>query len=175
MSSQKSRVGRLAERFGESSAEDLVTHMDRRYWALYRTEDLSQSEVMEQVKAFVDTSQPTVSRAISKADRRALVEEDFIQLGGEYESEDLADSGKPEEWFEAYKDVLAGAVRDRMALEIIADEHRFTPEWAAKRFPELVGCNEHVARRWGWDDKEICHDDHLNHLESVNTDKWRDD
>jgi len=175
MSSQKSRVGRLADRFGESGAEELVTQMDRRYWALYRTEDLSQSEVLDEVKTFVDTSQPTVSRAISKGDRRALVEEDYIQLGGEYDSEDLTDLGYPEEWFEAYRDVLATAVRDRMALEIIADEYRFTPEWAAKRFPELVGCNEHVARRWGLDDDEIHHDDHLNHLESVNTDNWRDD
>lgn len=170
-----SRVERLAERFSETGAERLVNKADRRYWALYRTLDLSQPEVMEQVKAHVDTSQPTVSRVISKADTRALVDEDFIQLGGTFHRDDLADGGYPDEWFEAYRDVLATAVRDRTALKIIADEHRFTPEWAAKRFPELVGCNEHKARHWDIDEGKIAHDTHLNHIESVNTSRWLDD
>lgn len=169
----KSRFERLADRFSERGAERLVTRADRRYWALYRTLDLSQPEVMEEVESRVETSQPTVSRAISKADTRALVDAGFLDLGGQLDPEAISDGMYPDEWLDAYRDMLSRAVVDRMALEVIADEYRFTPEWAAKRYPELVGCNEHVARYFDTAEAEIHRDNHLNGLESVNTERWR--
>jgi hypothetical protein len=169
----KSRFDRLADRFSDAGAERMVNQADRRYWALYRTLDLSQPELIDQVKSYVETSQPTVSRVVSKGDTRALVDEEFIHLGGQLGREAVTDGFYPDEWLEAYRDLLATAVVDRMALEIIAHEQRLTPEWAARRYPELVGCNEHVARSWGIDEDQINRDTHLNHLESVNTERWK--
>jgi len=168
-----SRIDRLAERFSESGARRFVNRTDRRYWALYRTLDASQTDVAQMVKSYVDTSQSTVSRVINDGDMRALVDEQFVELGGEFDASAIRDRAYPDEWVEAYRDVLARAVTDKVALEIIADEHRPTPEWAAHRFPELVGCHHHVAEHWGWDKTEIADDSHLNHLESVNTERWK--
>lgn len=167
------RFDRLAERFGESGAGRHLRKVDRRYWALYRTLDVSQSDVQEFVKSHTDTSQATVSRAIRNGDTRALVDEDFIKLGGEYDEEGVREEWRPEEWFDAYRDVLASAVTDRVALETIASDQRLTPEWAARRYPELVGCNHHVAAHFDSKVPEFATDDHLNRLESVNTDKWK--
>ena len=167
-----SRFDRLADRYSERVADRLVNQADRRYWALYRTLDLSQSAVKDEVQSHVETSQSTVSRAVKKSDTRALVDGGYLNLGGQLDRESVRDNEYPEEWLEAYRDVLATAVADRMALEIIADVHRFTPEWAAGRFPELVGCNQHVAAYWDVDEREIHHDTHLNDLKSVNTQRW---
>lgn len=166
------RLDRLADRFSEDAADKHLRKVDRRYWALYRTLDLSQSDVQEFVKTFTNTSQATVSRAIRSGDTRALVEPDFVELGGGFDEEDLPDGSRPEEWFEAYRDVLASAVTDCVALEVIASEQRQTPEWAARRFPELVGCNKHVADYWDIEVLDFATDEHLDGLESVNTDKW---
>jgi hypothetical protein len=167
------RYDRLADRYGEGTAQWLVERQDRRYWALYRTLDLSQSEVQETVKSYADTSQATVSRATREGDDRVLTEDDYIDLGGGYDIEAIRDEYHPEAWFEAYRDVLATAVTDSAALEIIADDQRLTPEWAAHRFPELVGCHHHVADYFDDDIEDFANDDHLNRLESVNTDKWK--
>lgn len=167
------RFDRLADRFGDRSADKHLRQVDRRYWALYRQLDLSQSEVQQTVKSLVTTSQATVSRAIRKGDTRALVEPDFIELGGDVDEEDLRAQALPEEWYEAYRETLARAVVDRAALEIIASGQRRTPEWAARRYPELVGANHHAAQHYGTQVEEFATDDHLNHLESVNTDRWK--
>jgi hypothetical protein len=167
------RHDRLAEKFSEDGAARMLNRTDRRYWALYRTLDLSQSEVAAAVFSPVDVSQATVSRAIRKGDTAALVDEDYIQLGGDCDEDGIREEFRPEEWYEAYRDVLASAVTDRAALNVIAHENRVTPEWAARRFPELVGCNHHVAAHFGDEIPEYATEDHLNSLESVNTDKWK--
>jgi hypothetical protein len=166
-------LDRLTERFDEDAAERHLRRTDRRYWALYRTLDVSQSDLQEFVKSRVDVSQATVSRAIQNGDMRALTEPDFVELGGEHDEEGVRDRWLPEEWFEAYRDVLASAVTDRVALDVIARDERLTPEWAARRYPKLVGCNHHVADHFGTEVPEYATDDHLNHLESVNTDRWK--
>ena len=168
-----SRTDRLAERFSKRAATRLVNRADRRYWALYRTLDASQSDVGELVQSRVDTSQSTVSRVINDGDKRALVDEEFVDLGGKLDAESIREREYPDEWFEAYRDVLARAVTDKVALEIIADQHRPTPEWAARRYPELVGAHHHVARHWGTDEAEIADDSRLTRLDSVNTDRWK--
>jgi len=167
------RYDRLADEYSESAAERHLKKVDRRYWALYRTLGLSQSEVKEFVNTVADTSQATVSRATREGDTRALVEDDFIQLGGGFEPEDIRQEFHPEAWYEAQRDVLATAVTDSVALETIARDDRLTPEWAARRFPELVGCHHHVADYFGDEIHDFANDDHLNRLESVNTDKWK--
>jgi hypothetical protein len=176
----KSRVDRLAEKYSRNIAEAEVRKADRGYWALYRTLDLSQTEVKESVITRVDeaeASQATISRAIKEGDTRALTEPEFLDLGGQLPEEWVTGGVRggpyPEEWLEAYRDALARATVERRALQRIADTHSFTPEWAARLFPELVGCNEQVAEFHRTNEDEIHHDDHLNHLESVNTDRWR--
>jgi len=168
-----SRLDRLSQRFSEGGAEQHLRRVDRRYWALYRTLGLSQSDVKETVKSHVDASQATVSRAIRKGNIRALTEPDFIELGGERDREEVKGEEWPEEWYDAYRDVLASAVTDRTALEIIASDQRLTPEWAARRFPELVGCNHYVANRFGTEVPDFATDNHLTHIDSVNPDRWR--
>jgi len=153
---------------------------DRRYWALYRTLDMSQSDVKDAVntqKFMPDTSQATVSRVIKEGDTRALCDDDFLELQPDLDR-DWVDGGirggpYPDEWLEAYRDVLATATTHTHALEVIADEHKFTPEWAARLHPNLVGCNVRVAEYHDSPKKSIHHDDHLNHLDSVNTESWR--
>ena len=167
-----SRFDRLSEQMGEGFAENWLKRTDRRYWALYRTLDLSQSDVMDFVDPRVDTSQATVSRVIRKGDTRALVDPGFLELGGKHSEQGIKEQVYPEEWYEAYRDVLATAVTDKVALETIATE-RATPEWAARRFPELVGCNNHHVPTKGQQLPEEFHETHLTHIESVNPDRWR--
>jgi len=128
------RYDRLADRFGEGTAQRLIKEEDRRCWALYRTLDLTQSEVQDTVRSYADTSQATVSRATREGDDRVLTEDDYVDLGGGFDIESVRDEYHPEAWFEAYRDVLATAVTDSAALEIIATDERLTPEWAARRF-----------------------------------------
>ena len=168
-----SRHDRLAETYDDSTAKWLVDRADRRYWALYRILDASQSDVRGLVQTRADASQATVSRAINNCDTRALTDPDLLTLGGDLDVESIKQGEYPEEWFEAYRDVLARAVVDRMALKIIAHENKTTPEWAARRFPELVGSHHHVARHWNTAEPKIADETHLNHLESVNIDRWK--
>lgn len=169
-----SRQERLADKFSDRAASRLVNRTDRRYWALYRALDgVSQTEVKQLVDERVDTSQSTVSRVINSGDTRALADGEFLDLAGRLGEESIHLDEYPEEWFETYRDVLARAVADVLALEIIAHEHRPTPEWAAHRHPELVGCHHHVARHWDIDKRQIADDSHLNRLESVNTERWK--
>jgi len=173
-----SRVDRLAADVpGRKVAEGLVKRADRGYWSLYRALDLSQAEVMDAVSTRADASQATVSRAIKDGDTRALTEPNYLELGGAL-AEEWVKGGRrgrpyPDEWLEAYRDALARATVERRALRLIADPHKYTPEWAAQLYPDLVGCNLPVAEFHECREQEIHHDDHLNRLESVNTDRWR--
>jgi predicted DNA-binding protein YlxM (UPF0122 family) len=174
-----SRQERIANELGIEGATDvtadIVDRYDRQYWALYRTLDVSQAEVAELFDTRIDTSQSTVSRAIKECDTRVLTEGDLLQLGGDFSTELLSDDlrDEPDEWFEAYRDVLAEATTDRLALNILVDRVKPKREWAARRFPELVGCHYPAARHFGFDDEDIAPVDHLSHLESVNIERWR--
>jgi hypothetical protein len=174
----KSRFDRLEEQHGESLAEDLLREYDGKYWALYRATDLSQEEVMNAVRSSVGTSQSTVSRVAKEGDVRALTDPEFVDIGGSFGSKDGFDD-YPEEWLEALRDVYARALADRFALDLIVESDRPTPEWAAKRFPELVGCYHYYDRKiserfdMDYEASKNVQESHLSHLESVNTERWK--
>lgn len=174
-----SRQERIANEMGiehpTNVTADIVDRYDRRYWALYRALDASQAEVAGLVDTKIDTSQSTVSRAIKECNTRVLTEGDLLPLGGDFSTDLLSDDlcSEPDEWFEAYRDVLAQALADRLALNKLVGDRKPKPEWAARRFPELVGCHYHAARHYGTNEKNIASVDHLRHIDSVNIERWR--
>lgn len=174
-----SRQERIANELGVEEATDvtadIIDRHDRRYWALYRALDVSQAEVADLVDTRIDTSQSTVSRAIKECNTRVLTERDLLPLGGDFSPRLLEDDlrDEPDEWFEAYRDVLAEATVDRLALQKLVDRAQPKPEWAARRFPELVGCHYPAARHFGFDEEDIASVDHLRRIESVNIERWR--
>jgi hypothetical protein len=183
MSSQKSRAEKMAEKIREGMDEPLsdeafeanveiqetmVEFENQDYWSLYRSLDVSQSDVREMVSTLFTPSQSTVSRVIREKEDTVLTDEEAIQIGGSLHEEDL--DYYPDEWLDAYRQVLADAHADLNALSKIASMKE-TPEWAARRFPELVGCARDRADRLPGNE-EIPDDSHLSHLESVNTDRW---
>jgi hypothetical protein len=184
MSSKKSREERIAKetakQLGESigdrdgwyrtAGENVVTAENQKFWAYYRALDESQSGVKELVDPRAETSQSTVSRVIRQKDDEVLYDDEALDLVGKLEEETV--DLYPEEWLEAYRQVLAEAKADLEALSHIANTTTQTPEWAARRHPELVGCNRHVFDNLTGE-TEYTDDTHLNGLESVNTDRWR--
>jgi hypothetical protein len=181
MSTQKSRKERLATRFNEygkelpdgwveKQAERVIHNENGKFWSLYRTLDVSQSGAAELVGPRVDTSQSTVSRVIRQKDADVVYDDEALEpIHGRFE-EEIVDA-LPDEFLEAYKDAVAEAHADIQALLRIHAPTTETPEWAARRFPELVGCHRSVAESVG--EEEIADDSHLNRLDSVNTDEWR--
>lgn len=182
-SSQKSRAEKLTEMYVDGSEHDysdeerealhksnefLVEKENEDLWAVYRALDVSQKETLDIVSLMTDPSQSTVSRVIRETDKEVLTDPEAVQVGGSFKTEDL--EPYPEEWLEAYRQTVAEAHTDLLALTKIVDV-RETPEWAARRFPELVGVHKGVAEKQGWDG-EIADDSRLNHLDSVNTERW---
>jgi hypothetical protein len=68
--------------------------------------------------------------------------------------------------------MVAEVQADREALRLIAGVDSQTPEWAARRYPRLVGCHHYKAEQLPVD-VDIADDSHLNRLDSVNTDRWK--
>jgi hypothetical protein len=184
MSSQKSRAEKMTEEFQASLDESLtedeyqatieinqrcVERENQDLWSLYRSLDASQNDVRELVNTIVEPSQSTVSRAIREKEDAVLTDKDAIQIGGTLHGGDL--DIYPDEWLEAYRQVIADAHADLNALSKIIDEKE-TPEWAARRFPELVGSAAYKAKRLPGD-VDIADESHLNRLDSVNTDRWK--
>ena len=184
MSSQKSRAEKMTEQFEARLDEPLtddefqatlesnqrwVERENRDFWSLYRSLDVSQNEVRELVNTIVEPSQSTVSRAIREKEDAVLTDKDAIQIGGTLHGEEL--DTYPDEWLEAYRKVIADAHVDLNALNEIISEKQ-TPEWAARRFPELVGSAAYFVDRLPGDE-DIPDESHLNRLDSVNTDRWK--
>lgn len=183
MSTQKSRVERYADRLGydfdaQSDGEQkrirgmldgCIDSENQEFWALYSALDVSQSEVKDLVAPAVETSQSTVSRAIREKDETVVHDETALDLAGKLHEDDV--DTYPEEWLDAYRQVLAEAKADVLALWVISAAEKETPEWAARRFPELVGCHQYRADRFT-ENVDPVDDSHLNRLESVNTDQW---
>lgn len=181
MSSRKSRVERMTDQlasadddenvrqFIRGKNENIVQSENERFWALYRSLDVSQSEVKDLVGPVAETSQSSVSRIIREKEDDVLTEEDALTIGGELHEEDL--QYHSDEWLEAYRQALADAKANIIALKEISSENR-TAEWAAQRYPRLVGCNQHFHSNLPGDG-EIADDSHLNRLENVNTDRWK--
>jgi hypothetical protein len=151
------------------AGERVASAENQKFWAYYRALDESQSGVKDLVAPQVETSQSTVSRVIRQKDDEVLHDEDAVALAGYLEEETL--DLYPDEWLEAYRQTLAEAKADLEALKELANWEEPTPEWAAQRYPELVGCNRHLFEQLP-EDGECADDSHLNHLESVNTDRW---
>ena len=78
---------------------------------------------------------------------------------------------RADEWLDAYRKGLADSKANSMSLKAIESE-KPTPEWAAKRYPRLVGCNRHFHSNLPGDG-EIADDSGLNRLKNVNTDRWK--
>lgn len=160
-----------AEGWAENSAERVVNRENEKFWYLYRAlDDASQSDVRELVDPRVETSQSTVSRIIRDKDDSVTHDVDALTpLHAHYEEETL--DVLPDKLLEAYKDVIAEAHADWLALTKIAAPTQPTPEWAARRFPELVGCHHYLAKQTG--ETDIADESHLNQLDSVNTERWK--
>lgn len=181
MSTQKSRQDRLMEKYAledeseeveewqRSLVEGMVDRENQRLWALYTALDVSQREAKEIVEPDAETSQSTVSRVIRDKDDAVVHDEDALDLVGHVHEDDEC---HPDEWIDAYRQVLADAKVDLMALRRISSHEEQTPEWAARRFPELVGCHHHVAEQLPAEE-QTADDSHLNRLDSVNTDRWK--
>jgi hypothetical protein len=181
MSTQKSRADRIAasvldgdepdalEQSIRDLADSTVDGENQQYWALYRALDVSQSDVGDLVDAQVETSQSTVSRVIREKETQVLHDGDALDLVGTLDETHV--DAAPEDWQDAYRDTLAEAKADVLALEAIRRVDTPTPEWAARRFPELVGCHKAYAQKANCEG-EIADDSHLNRLDSVNTDRW---
>lgn len=183
MSTKKSRQERIAKEtaqmFGESigdrdgwfrlSGERVVSNENQKFWAYYRALDESQSGVKDLVAPRVDASQSTVSRVIRQLDGEVLHDDEALDLVGYLEEETVDEY--PDEWLEAYRQTLAEAKADLEALKQLANWEEKTPEWAARRHPELVGCSRQMCEQLPADG-ECADDSHLNGLESVNTDRW---
>jgi hypothetical protein len=181
MSSQKSRAEKMADELGRSdlsgdeyqreveSNQFIVDKENADIWALYRSLDVSQSEVIDMLTMLAEPSQSTITRVIREKDKEVLTDAEAVQVGGSFFKEDLG--AYPDEWLEAYRQTVADAHTDLHALSKIADTQE-TPEWAARRFPELVGLHRVIAEKQGWDG-EIADESHLNRLDSVNTDRWK--
>lgn len=184
MSSQKTRAEKMTERLEASVGEPMseqefratlesnqrfVDYENQDFWSLYRALDVSQTEVKEIVNTMVEPSQSTVSRAIREKEDAVLTDEDAIQIGGTLRAEEL--EIYPDEWLEAYRQVIADAHADLNALSKIIGEKQ-TPEWAARRFPKLVGSAAYQLKRLPGDE-DIPDESHLNRLDSVNTDRWQ--
>ena len=184
MSSKKSRAEKMTERLEKNMDEPLsdegykatvesnqrfVDLENQDFWSLYRSLDVSQSEVKDVVGTLVEPSQSTVSRAIRDKEEAVLTDPDAVKIGGTLHGEEL--DIYPDEWLEAYRQTIADAHADLKALSKIISEKQ-TPEWAARRFPELVGCAAYQQRRLPGDE-DIPDESHLNRLDSVNTDRWK--
>lgn len=176
MSTQKSRTDRLMSKTNSedleawrSVAEEMIDSENQRLWALYTALDVSQRDVKEMVNPLVETSQSTVSRVIRQKKTAVNHDEEALDLVGEIHEETEI---HPDEWIEAYQQVLADAKTDLIALKEIINHETQTPEWAARRFPELVGCH-HYAVDCLDEKEEIADDSYLNRLESVNTGRWK--
>lgn len=182
MSTQKSRTDRIkskyeldgaqseeVEEWQRSLVEGMVDTENQRLWALYRALDVSQREVKEMVDPAVETSQSTVSRVIRNKNDAVVHDEDALDLAGHVHEDD---ESHPDEWLDAYRQVLADAKADLIALRRIITHEAETPEWAARRFPELVGCHHYFADQLH-EEGEVVDDSHLNRLDSVNTDRWK--
>jgi len=179
-SSRKSRAERMTDQLVDGDDENTRNYLhelnkktvereNQKFWALYRSLDVSQREVKDLVSPMVETSQSSVSRVIREKEDTVLTDEDALRIGGSIHEEDL--QLHPDEWLEAYRQVLADAKANIIALKAIESE-KPTPEWAAKRYPRLVGCNHyHHSKLPG--DGEIADDSGLNRLENVNTDRWK--
>ena len=186
--STESRADRIAGNLGSSGADDLskeeleatnravaeiiVDDENEQFWYLYRAlADASQSDVKDLVAPTADTSQSTVSRVIRDKEDAVLHDKEALStVHGSLHEEDV--ELYPEEWLEAYKQVIADAQADRKALSLISSPDAQTPEWAARRFPELVGCHHQKAKKLPGD-VDIADDSHLNRLDSVNTERWK--
>jgi hypothetical protein len=192
MSTQKSRAERVAEKistrdgpisdelseeeaiqFHQEASERIVDGENQDFWTLYRALDgVSQSDVREMVNTFADTSQSTVSRVIRQKEEKVFHDTDALTpIHGRF-----TEQGReiyPDEFVEAYNQTVAEAQADLFALEEIVAPTTETPEWAARRFPGLVGANQYVARRTGESKENIADDSHLNRLDSVNTERWK--
>jgi len=160
------------ESMNRGVAENIVEHENKQFWYLYRAlADASQSDVKGLVDPTADTSQSTVSRVIRDKEAAVLDDETALSpIHGDLHEDDT--NLYPEEWLEAYRQVIADAQTDRKALSIIADPETQTPKWAARRFPELVGCHHRKAEKLPGD-VHIADDSHLNRLDSVNTERWK--
>jgi len=180
MSSRKSRAERMTDLFAVEDDENhrqyllkknekAVERENQKFWALYRSLDVSQREVKDLVSPMVETSQSSVSRIIREKEDTVLTDEEALRIGGSIHEEDL--QLHPDEWLEAYRQVLADAKANIIALRAIESE-KPTPEWAAKRYPRLVGCNRHFHSNLPGDG-EIADDSGLNRLKNVNTDRWK--
>lgn len=156
----------------ELSAETIVEKENMLFWSLYSVlEDASQADVKDLVDPAAETSQSTVSRIIRDKETAILHDEDSLDAvhGGLHEDDlDLY----PDEWLDAYREMVAEVQAEREALRLIAGVDSQTPEWAARRYPRLVGCHHYKAERLPVD-VDIADDSHLNRLDSVNTDRWK--
>jgi hypothetical protein len=188
--STKSRIDRIVEQFkndtprdddiseaqeeemAQTTAEMIVTSENREFWVFYRAlEDVSQADVKELVDPAAETSQSTVSRIIRNKEDAVLHDKDSLRaVHGPFHEDDL--NYYPDELIEAHRDLIAEAQADKQALAIISDPGMKTPEWAAKRYPRLVGCHHKIADNYDHE-AETVDDSHLNHLESVNTERWK--
>ena len=176
---KKSRPDRLLDRTTDSddkhrdqfleAYQSIIETENQQFWALYRALDVSQSDVKDLVETCVEISQSTVSRVIRQREKQALTEKDGVEIGGDINEDDL--DIYPDEWLNAYQQVLAEAKANLTALKQIADAETQTDEWAAARFPELVGCHHYVERKLPGE-VEKADDSHLNRLDSVNTNIW---
>lgn len=158
--------------YAQDSAEFIVERENGLFWVLYNAlEDASQSDVKDLVDPYAQTSQSTVSRVIRDKHDAIFHDEDALpSLHGRLHEDDL--DLYPDEWLDAYREMVAEAQADRKALSLISAPDAQTPEWAARRYPRLVGCHHYNAEQLPGD-IDIVDDSHLNRLDSVNTNRWK--
>lgn len=179
--SNKTREDYQAEQWEEASdgikqatydpqkrAEITVRREDEQIWALHRDEstDLTQVEARDRAQWSTDyptgynVSQSTISRTLSKLDKRMLTEpvemlnmaqrtgrEQQAGLIGPMEYDMLQKNGYTD-YLAEYRTSLAKFLTDRIALEAIFDFENQPPEWALDRFN---GLNPNLGREYALD------------------------
>lgn len=137
---------------GALDPEEVIRKEDERLWALYRELDVSQREAVDLVEPVVDTSQATASRRIREMGEEILTSPARTAA---VDAEEPIVEHWPEPLAEAYRDVLARAIADLTALRELSNTTHQAPDWAAERFPELVGVGGQVGRSLGLDEGDI--------------------
>lgn len=119
------------------NAETAVRKEDEQLWALYRQVADSQQEAIDILDPGAEISQSTASRAIKRMNTEIFIEP-ILSIERDLEKAEYVEMW-PDNVAAAYRDVVARAIADVMALSRIRAFDEKTPDWALERFPELAG------------------------------------